>query len=302
MSKFNVIIFVFMISSLLISPIFANNPFHSFVVEANKQSSTGLSNGITSGLKPIGDFYDLLTQNNSVVDGLAVIFVAIGLYFIFFNLTRLAFKNEGAKSARKGASLMLSILVTGSLVVNIGEDHFVGYYGGIITFFMVLVAALATYIAYFKKISESFKDNKFLKLGLAALGLVIIDITLSSVAKKLFTAVNKGNGVPVLISWILNLLHNNMYLIIIIAVFGAIFGFLFKGNSSSSNDTVENPYITTDKDKKNINEIKGAMNNVLTNVQSINELNKKESDLLKATDKSLNSAIKSSKTSEGDGN
>jgi len=218
MTKFNVIIFVFMIFSLLISSIFANDAFTSFSKESNELSSTGLSNAIPSGLNPIGDFYQVLTKNNDVVDGLAVIFVMIGLYFIFFNLTRFAFKGDGAKPARKGASLMLSILVTGSLVVNIGEDGFVSYYGGIITFFMVLVAALATYIAYFKKISESFKENAPLKWGLAALGLVIIDITLSSVAKKLFKAVNGSENTPLLITWILALFDNFMLYIIIFSV------------------------------------------------------------------------------------
>lgn len=171
----------------------------------NGKKAADLSNliptdfSISKVLAKFGTFYEGLKtekgNSSHILDGIAILVMFAGLYSIFFNLTRFVFKGENNKPARKGASVILSIMITGALVTTLNaKEGFVSFYGGRIILLFALVVLILGYIAYVKWINKEFK-NGGARVTLWASGLIMIDITLSSIIKNLFSLPDKGSFV-----------------------------------------------------------------------------------------------------------
>lgn len=191
---------------------------------------------IIVGLSSFATLYLSLTQNNNIMNGVAIIVLFFAMYLVFFNWTRYAFKDEGAKPARKGVSVILSILFTAALIrITPSELGFVGYYGGIITFVLVLALILFTYVRFINTVNKKYKKNNAMKYGLYSLGLIIIDITLSNLIVRLFESVSK----PSIIHWLINNLSTIASFALLIAIIAIPIGLMSHNKKEKKKDEDE---------------------------------------------------------------
>lgn len=141
-----------------------------------------------SSLLFFSKFYSYLANNTPVLDGIAVIFFLIGTFMIIYNLLNNVFKGDGATQAKKGAALMISVLTTGALILHNPGKSFVGFYGGIVVFYIGLIIGITLYYSFFKWVWNKYhKTNIWLAIFYVCGGFVILDLTLNSLLMNILT-------------------------------------------------------------------------------------------------------------------
>ncbi len=265
--------------------VFANTPGQDAGAAAAKLTS---GKSVSNFFEAFGNFYDSLKgkQSSNILDGFAIIIMFGGLYAIFFNLTRFAFKGENNKSARKGASVILSILVTGALITSLKDSEgFVSYYGGMIIFLLTSFTLIFGYIAYSKWVLAQIKHTGG-RIALLALGLVVIDITLSSIIGRLFETYSKG-----LVFWVSESIGAIASFAMPLIFVGLLWWALIKGDSSD--DKIEKAVESEeDKIKKNkIAKVKALTKSYANSLKSGFDSSKKKREKLKELNNLINGGL-----------
>lgn len=188
-------------------------------------------------LKPFEDLYLALEKGN-ILDGIVVIVFFTGLFLIFRNIFSKVFKGSGNQPAARGASLILSIMITGAMVMNLGaKESFTQYYGNIILLVVSLLFAVGGFGVYFRKIVGSDFPG-LLKLIYIFLGLVVTSWIISAVSFKAHSLTS--------ISFFKNLHFWSLETLGLVLVLLSIAGFVYlftRNKAKSQENSFTNPHL-----------------------------------------------------------
>lgn len=226
-------------------------------------------NKLSEPLSIFGSLYSSLLSSNGepnlIANGIALIFVAVGIFWLMNYLMGKFMKGDGSAQARKGIAIISTIFLLGGLLTALKDgETFLGFYGSMTLFFFVMLLMVSILIRTLKESNETQSLPK--KIFIISIGLIIIDLTLSSLANRLFNQSSQPN----IIGWILNNLGDLVGIAILLIVFYGIF-FLFKkgvNNVSDRNKKIsEEPEIKQanliiDKIRKNNKKMKDILTNL----------------------------------------
>lgn len=244
----------------------------SFFFISGCTPTTTASSWIATGLAPIGQFYHALKSNSNIIDGFAMVFFFIGMYLIMFNLTRFAFKGKGATPARRGASMILSIMITGAMVKAVGSVSFVGYYGSLIiliilTFLWIGASIIAVMRTWRATGSIPLTILVFI-LVMILFDLIFLDFGIRLMMTSMGMVPTVG-GVNAMIAVMLTQLKNFFAVLIPILIFiGLIAGLVYLVTKKSDSEEVDeegssiNWFGSPKKKSKEDEEREGRLNNL----------------------------------------
>ena len=191
--------------------------------------------------KFLGEAYSLIRNNEPVVDAIGIISFTICIGILYNYLLKFLFRGRGSDIARKATSFILSLFTVVGLsnVLRDGET-FLGFYGSIIVFIIVLILLIGTYILFAKYLYNHLweTDSKLKKSSfvvLLFLGLVFIDMTLGGFIKRLYSE----NARPILFDKILGLIGIIVIIGLVVAVIFVIYALLSRKKSAPSDATTQ---------------------------------------------------------------
>ncbi len=139
-----------------------------------------------SSLDIFGELFSKLQETPAILDGIAIIIFFLGFFQIANFAFSKVFKGDGAAQARKGASAIFSIFITGALIIHNPSDGFVSFYGGLLLFYIGVAMLFGIYFPWVKKTWTNNTENKTKAVLLISLALLMIIISIQSFATKLF--------------------------------------------------------------------------------------------------------------------
>lgn len=173
---------------------------------------------LLSSFDIFGNLYNILKGNNHILDGIAVIIFFVSSFQIFNNILSKIFKGSGHAQARKGASAILSIFITGALVIHTPSGGFVSFWGGLLLFYIGVAMLFGLYFPWVKKTWENNVENRAKALFLISLASLMLIFSIESFATRLF-----DNNAQNAFTWqLVNYLASLNGILILICIFSLI--------------------------------------------------------------------------------
>lgn len=192
-----------------------------------------------------GTFYELLNGNNHILDGIVIIVFFIGFFQISNHIFAKIFKGSGHSQARKGASAIISILVTGALIIHNPGKSFTSFYGGLLLFYLSLAMMFGIFIPWVKKTWVE-GDNWGKSTVLISIWALVIIVLTNAIAVKI---TGDGGVVDNLLINIIIYIFNRIVIVFVSLIFIGIFVWVRYNKESKKISKTPTPKQAEDQSK-----------------------------------------------------